>query len=138
MENCLFCQIVSGEADRFLIYEDDATMAFLDIFPISHGHLLIVGKNHAENIFEMTEAELAAVAKVSLKLSTLLKDVLNPDGLMVAQLNGAAAGQTVFHYHMHLIPRQQCDSMDIHTRVPGDRVALGQLQQQLRQALGTT
>ena len=138
MDNCIFCQIISGEADRFLVYEDDLTMAFLDIFPVSHGHLLIVSKEHAENLFELSEEALVAVIKSSKKLAQLIKDVLEPDGIMVAQLNGAAAGQTVFHYHMHLIPRRQGDSMDIHSRVPGDRLVLGQLQQTLLAALGTS
>jgi len=118
--DCIFCKIVRGEAAAFKVFEDEHTMAFLDIFPVTDGHTLVVTKQHAENMFEATTESLQAVTATAKRVAHALQEVLKPDGLMVFQLNGAAAGQTVFHYHMHLLPRADGEGLALHTRKPGD------------------
>src|SRR5262245_51394144 len=103
--NCIFCRIVSGEAPAARVHEDALTLTFMDLFPVTRGHTLIITKEHCDNIFEASATALAAVASISRRVALAIRKELAPEGLGVFQLNGAAAGQTVFHYHMHLIPR---------------------------------
>lgn len=132
MPSCVFCRIVRGESPAHLVYEDADTVAFLDIFPVSEGHTLVVTRNHHENIFEASAEELAAVARAAKKVAHALAAVLRPQGLMVFQLNGAAAGQTVFHYHMHLMPRGAGEPLRLHSRTPGEPARLAELAERLR------
>ena len=104
MENCIFCKIVKGEIPCFKIFEDDKVLAFADINPITDGHLLIIPKKHAENIWETSEEDLLAIHRTSKKLAQAIKSALNPDGVAVLQLNGRGVNQVVMHYHLHLIP----------------------------------
>jgi histidine triad (HIT) family protein len=122
--DCIFCQIVAGRAPSFRIDEDDATLSFLDIFPVAEGHTLVVTKQHFDNVYEATPEALAAVGTASRRAAHAIREALLPDGLGVFQLNGAAAGQTVFHYHMHLIPRMQGQEFKLHSRVRGDDASL--------------
>ena len=117
--SCIFCKIVRGEAPSFRVFEDALTLAFMDIAPVSDGHVLVITREHFTNIFEATPEALAAVAKSSLRIAGALREELAPAGLAVAQLNGEAAGQTVFHYHVHLIPRKPGDGFLMHGRAPG-------------------
>jgi histidine triad (HIT) family protein len=117
---CIFCAIVSGDAPCVKLHEDDLTITFLDLFPVARGHTLIVTKEHYDDIFSVSPEALSGVAANSIRLSSAIDKALAPDGLSVVQLNRAAAGQTVFHYHMHLIPRMQGDKLDIHSRIQGD------------------
>ena len=126
-DNCIFCKIVRGEAPVAKVYEDEHTLALMDIFPVTDGHTLVITKEHAENVFEASTEALQAVAATAKRVAHALKDTLHPDGLMVFQLNGAAAGQTVFHYHMHLMPRADGEPLALHTRVPGDPQRLATL-----------
>ena len=103
--DCIFCKIVAGTAPSAKVYEDDHTLAFMDLMPVSRGHTLVIPKSHYENLFEIEAPLLAAVADVSHKLAPAIQSAFEPDGLRIFQLNGAAAGQTVFHYHMHLLPK---------------------------------
>jgi len=118
-KDCVFCRILSGDLPSHRIYEDEWTYAFLDIFPVNEGHVLVITRNHYENIFEATPESLVAVTGTVATIAEAIRQVFNPDGLTVAQLNGEAAGQTVFHYHTHLIPRRQGDPMDLHSRSQG-------------------
>ncbi len=136
--DCLFCRIVAGDLPCHRIHEDALTLAFMDIFPVSDGHTLVITKTHAADIFAASEAALTAVAASARRIAHALRSVLTPDGLMVFQLNGAAAMQTVFHYHMHLLPRRAGDTLALHTRVPGDPLRLAALAAQLRAALDDT
>src|SRR5262245_2947734 len=122
--DCIFCRIVAGEAPCHRVYEDAHTLVFMDICPVSDGHTLVITKQHAETIFEADEPALTAVAATARRVAHALRTVLTPDGLMVFQLNGAAAMQTVPHYHMHLLPRRDVEPLALHTRVPGDPVRL--------------
>lgn len=127
---CIFCAIATGNAPCVKLHEDDLTITFLDLFPVSRGHALIVTKKHYDDIFSITPDALSRVATHSVRLASAIDRALKPDGLSVVQLNRAAAGQTVFHYHMHLIPRLQGDKLEIHSRIKGDNdelVAVGQL-----------
>jgi histidine triad (HIT) family protein len=133
--DCIFCKIVSGEAPAHVVCEDERTLAFMDIFPVAEGHTLIIPKRHGENLFDTDEACLQAVIARSRQVGRAIRRVLAPDGIGVHQLNGAAAGQTVFHYHMHLIPRNQGDALALHGRKPGDPEALASLAARLGEAL---
>jgi histidine triad (HIT) family protein len=104
-DDCIFCRIVRGEVPCFQVCEDDRTLTFMDIFPVAEGHTLVITKEHFSDIFEVDGETLAAVAAASLRVAQAIRRALNPDGLGVFQLNGSAAGQSVFHYHMHRIER---------------------------------
>lgn len=133
---CIFCRIVAGQAPCHRVYEDPAVLAFMDIRPVSRGHTLIIPKPHFENLFEASEDAMAAVARVSVRLANAIRAVCEPDGVFVAQTNGVAAGQTVFHYHLHLIPRWYGSGPQIHGRVEADSAQLSDLAARLRSALG--
>ncbi len=105
MNDCLFCKIIKGEIPSFKVFEDEHAYAFLDINPVSIGHTLVVPKMHADQIFRLPPEELAGVMPAVQRVATLLKKRLNCEGLVLSQLNGEEAGQTVFHVHFHLIPR---------------------------------
>ena len=122
--NCIFCAIVSGRAPAHRVYEDQRILIFMDLFPAHEGHTLIIPKRHGENLFEVDKADLDAIIRASVSLGEALKRVFAPDGIAVMQLNGAAAGQTVFHYHMHLIPRRAGEGFGVHGKNRGDAAVL--------------
>ncbi|WP_373501652.1 HIT family protein [Desulfococcus sp.] len=105
MKDCIFCKIIRGEIPSTRIYEDERVFAFMDIHPISKGHALVIPKVHAENIWEMASEDLAAVHAASKAIAHALRSALDTEGIAVLQLNGAAVGQVVMHYHLHLVPR---------------------------------
>ena len=109
MENCVFCNLANGIWDSATLYEDDDFRVILDLGPASRGHALILPKAHYANIYEIPE-ELAAKAIVlAKKMAGIMTEALGCDGFNIVQNNGEAAGQTVFHFHMHLIPRYKDD-----------------------------
>ena len=97
---------MKGEIPCFKVYEDERVLAFEDINPIAEGHTLIIPKNHAENLWEISAEDLTAIHLASQKLIHAIKVALNPDGVAVLQLNGIGANQLVMHYHLHLMPRR--------------------------------
>ena len=109
-----------GGKPGFVRIDDERTLTFMDIFPVAEGHTLVITKEHFGNIFEVDGDALAAVAATSLRVAQAIRRALTPDGLGVFQLNGAAAGQTVFHYHMHLLPRNTGEAFTLHSRNRGD------------------
>ena len=112
-ENCIFCKIANGEIPAATLYEDDDFRVILDLNPASKGHALVLPKEHAANAFELDE-ELAGKAFVTAKkIGAKLCGGLGCAGLNILQNNGTAAGQTVFHFHMHLIPRYDKDSVGL-------------------------
>ena len=118
-ENCIFCKIANGEIPSATLYEDEDFRVILDLGPASKGHALILPKEHAANIFELPD-DLAAKAIVLAKnIAATLKEGLNADGVNIVQNNGEAAGQTVFHFHMHIIPRYKGDTVNM-TWKPGE------------------
>lgn len=104
-KTCIFCRIISGEIPAKTIYEDEDFKVILDANPASKGHALILPKNHCANIYEIDEDILAKASKLAKKLAVHMSEVLGCDGFNLLQNNGEVAGQTVFHFHMHLIPR---------------------------------
>lgn len=127
MRDCIFCKIVAGVARAQRVHEDELTVSFMDLFPASRGHLLIVPKRHFSDILGADDASLARVVANSRRIALALKRALAPDGIGVHQLNGAAAGQTVFHYHMHLIPRRMGDPTGFHGRRQASEVELAEV-----------
>ena len=113
MDGCIFCKIANGEIPSATLYEDDDFRVILDVGPATKGHSLILPKAHYANLFEMPEELLAKAAKLAKNMSTKLKDVLGCAGLNIIQNNGEAAGQTVFHFHIHLIPRYENDGLGV-------------------------
>jgi len=111
--DCIFCKIAAGEIPSVGVYEDDRVFAFMDINPLSEGHLLIIPKAHAATIYEITEDDFLAVMSATHKLAAAVKKALNPDGINLLQLNGRAANQVVPHLHMHIVPRWSGDGLTI-------------------------
>lgn len=109
--DCPFCLIIRGETPAHIVHEDEATVAFLDIFPWSEGHTLVVPRIHRDDLFDATPDEAAAVARSVAAVARLLRRELGADGVNIVQNNGRAAGQQVFHYHVHLIPRRENDHL---------------------------
>ncbi len=103
--DCVFCRIVGRQAPASLVFQDAQVVAFMDIFPSSPGHVLVVPARHAVTIWDLQEQEAAHLFAVAVRLARAIRDVLQPNGLNVLQSNGKAAGQEVFHFHLHLIPR---------------------------------
>ena len=134
-EACIFCRIVSGEAPAHRVFEDERTLIFMDIFPVADGHTLVIPKRHCTDLLDAEEPDLASVIVQSRRVARAIRQVLEPDGIGVFQLNGAAAGQTVFHYHMHLIPRMRGDTLQVHSRTPGDPPRLAETARRLAAAM---
>ena len=110
----VFAQILEGKMPAHKVFENDQTLAFLDIMPVSLGHTLIIPKTKAENIFELENESGSAVFITTKKLAHAIRASLKPTGLVLTQLNGADAGQTVFHYHMHIIPVYEKTPLRMH------------------------
>ena len=119
MDNCLFCKIANGEIPAATLYEDENFRVILDLGPASKGHALILPKAHAANIYELSDEMAAKAMILAKKMATAMTEALKCDGFNIVQNNGECAGQTVFHFHMHLIPRYQGDTVGI-TWTPGE------------------
>ena len=113
MSDCVFCKIVAGQIPSTLVFEDAHALAFMDLGQVNPGHVLVAVKKHAENLYALDDAQAAALAKASVRVSRAIRDAFKPEGLSVYQANGKAAGQTVFHYHVHLLPRHAGDGMEL-------------------------
>lgn len=111
--DCIFCKIVNGEIPSFTIYEDEELKVIFDRFPSSIGHTLLIPKKHVETIFDLDPDKGARLFKRAILISNVLKETLRFDGMNMLQNNGEAAGQTVNHFHLHLIPRYQDDHVRI-------------------------
>jgi histidine triad (HIT) family protein len=118
--NNIFAKIIRGEAPCFKVYEDDKTLAFMDIMPQVEGHTLVIPKEGAESIFDLSSDAAAAMINTTKKVAAAVKEVTNAPGILLAQLNGPAAGQTVFHIHMHILPRYHGIDLKIHAAAKGD------------------
>lgn len=105
MSDCIFCKIIDGTIPSAKIYEDEHVYAFMDIMPLTKGHTLIIPKNHKENVYDLSEEEASNLFKVVPKIASALKDTYGPIGMNLINNNGAHAGQSVFHFHLHFIPR---------------------------------
>lgn len=113
MENCVFCKIIAGQIPASIVYQDDQTIAFMDIGAVNPGHVLVVAKPHVENIFGLDDALAAAVMRTTARVARALKTTFAPEGVNLFQANGAVAEQTVFHFHVHVLPRRSGDGMKL-------------------------
>lgn len=112
-ENCIFCKIAAGEIPSTTLYEDDDFRVILDISPASKGHALILAKEHYANLYELDDVLASKALVLAKKMIIKLTDIVKCDGYNVLQNNGVDAGQTVFHFHIHLIPRYKDDNVNI-------------------------
>lgn len=112
-ENCIFCKILAGEIPSTAVYEDDDFKAILDVNPAARGHVIILPKNHAANIYEFPDEDASKIMMVAKKIATAIEKAYHCDGVNILQNNGEAAGQTVFHLHVHVIPRFKGDTVNI-------------------------
>ena len=120
--DCLFCKIIAGEIPSTRVYEDERTIAFMDINPATRGHLLVVPREHTRDLLTIEPKDLSAVAKAAKKLGILAVERLGADGVNLLNSCGRSAWQTVFHFHMHVIPRYAGDPLRLPwTPEPGDR-----------------
>ena len=108
---CIFCRLVSGEIPCAKVYEDDLTIAFMDIGQVNPGHVLVATKRHAATLFDITAAEAAAVMQTAQQVARAVQVAFDPPGLTLLQANGREGDQTVFHFHMHVVPRHQDDGI---------------------------
>jgi histidine triad (HIT) family protein len=129
-DECVFCKIRDGQLPAMKVYEDERTLAIMDINPLTSGHCLVITRAHAATLWEAEVDDLQAAIVTAQKVAKAVREALKPDGINVLQANGAAAFQSVFHFHLHLIPRWNKDGKGFDwTPVPGDRaqiIALGE------------
>lgn len=119
--DCVFCKIVAGEIPSFAICEDDASYAFMDINPANAGHALVVPRRHAADLFAIDAGDLAAVTRTAQRVARAVNVAIAPAGLNLVQCNGEAAGQSVFHFHLHVLPRASGDELKMNWGLrPGD------------------
>lgn len=134
--DCIFCKIVAGEIPCFKLYEDVATLAFMDINPVHPGHALVIPKAHEADVLEVSEDAIAAVAATARQVAKAVQEVVDPDGLNLVQCNGKAAAQSVPHFHMHVLPRKDGDGLALNWGLePGDMDEIGALAERIRAAL---
>ncbi len=134
-ESCIFCKIIRGAIPAIKVCEDEHTLTFMDIQPASSGHALVISKTHAANLLEIAEPDLLAVTRTTRRIARAVQKALAPDGLRISQFNGAAAGQTVLHYHVHIVPMREGQRAGAHGRAPGDPEELKALAARIREAL---
>jgi len=113
MTDCVFCRIVGKQIPATVVHEDAHTLCFMDIGQVNPGHVLVAAKAHAENIYALDEAQAAAVFCSATRVARAIRAAFSPEGLSVYQANGRAAGQTVLHFHVHLVPRRAEDGMNL-------------------------
>ncbi len=134
--DCVFCRIRDGQIPSTRIYEDERTLAFMDINPLNEGHTLVIPRAHAATLFEADEADLRAAIATAKRVATAVRTALQADGLNMLQANGAAAFQSVPHFHLHLIPRFTGDGKGFDWPiVPGDRGRIQATAEKIRRAL---
>jgi histidine triad (HIT) family protein len=125
---CIFCSIVAGGAPAYVIAEDERTLAFLDIFPLTLGHTLVIPKQHADDLLDAAPDDVAAVARMAQRVAQRVRAELRAPGVNLLQATGAIALQTVFHLHVHVLPRYPDDGFHVSfDRRPGDPDALAAL-----------
>jgi len=109
--DCIFCAIVAGRAPAEVIFEDEETIAFMDVNPANPGHILVIPKRHVRDIYKLDEETAAAVMRTTVRVARAIRAALKPDGMNLLQANGRTAGQSVFHFHVHIVPRWHGDGL---------------------------
>ncbi len=135
-KNNVFAKILAGELPSYSVYSDDHCLAFMDLMPQSPGHTLVIPKAPAENLFDVPEEALRATIVATQKVAAAVKEAFAAEGVMIAQLNGAAAGQTVFHLHFHIIPRNQGADLTMHAKEMADGAMLAEHAERIKACLG--
>jgi histidine triad (HIT) family protein len=132
-EDCIFCKVLAGDLPSEKIYEDEHTVAVMDINPWTRGHAVVIPRKHAENLFEIEDGELEHVVVAAKRVATKMRDTLDCDGLNLLQSNGRAAWQTIFHLHFHVIPRYEDDPLELPVRPqPADPEDLAEVAKVIR------
>lgn len=134
-QNNIFAKILRGEVPSVPVYEDDKTLAFMDVMPQVEGHTLVIPKAPAENLFDLPTEDLTALAASTQKVARAVKAAFEAPGIMIMQLNGPAAGQTVFHIHNHILPREDGIDLRLHAREMADTEILKAHAEKIRAAL---
>jgi histidine triad (HIT) family protein len=131
--NCIFCKIIAGAIPCFKLHEDAHTLAFLDINPANPGHSLVIPKNHAPNLIASADDDLAHVMATVRRVAAAVEKTLKPYGINLLQANGPGAAQSVFHFHMHILPRAKDDNLLMNWGLkPGDKAELAALAERIR------
>ena len=131
----IFARILRGDAPAHVVYDDDHTLAFMDVMPQVEGHTLVIPKAPGENLFDTAPEALAHTIRTTQKVAAAVRSAFSADGIMIAQLNGAAAGQSVFHLHFHIMPRQHGIDLRMHARDMADPQVLAEHAERIRSAL---
>ena len=132
-DDCIFCKIVAGEIPAHRVDEDERTIAFMDLNPWTRGHALVIPREHSANLYEIGEADLAATAAAAQRLARRMKERLGCDGINLINSCEPAAWQTVFHFHVHVIPRYDDDPLQLPTRPrEADQDELAKVAEELR------
>jgi histidine triad (HIT) family protein len=132
-EDCIFCKVLAGEIPSESVYEDEHTVAVMDINPWTRGHVVVVPRRHAENLFEISDEDLQHVIVAAKRVATKVRDTLDCDGVNLLQSNGRAAWQTIFHLHVHVIPRYEDDPLQLPIRPePAEPEELAQVAREIR------
>ena len=134
-ESNVFAKVLRGEIPCHKLYEDEDTLAFLDIMPRSEGHALVITKEKARDLFDVSPQALAKLMEVVQKLAPQIRDAVGADGVLIQQFNGPAAGQTVFHLHVHIVPRKEGEPLKAHAGAMEDQAKLAATAEKIRQAL---
>lgn len=133
---CIFCKIVAGQIPCFKLYEDADTLAFMDINPGNDGHALAIAKAHHPDLYAMPPALLGAVAATAQRVAKAVKTALSPDGINMVQANGKGAEQSVFHFHLHILPRRIGDDLKMNWgHRPGDMARIKQIYEKVKAAI---
>lgn len=133
---CIFCKIIAGDIPCYKIYEDGETLAFMDINPGNDGHCLVIPKEHGPDLYEISEAAISAAARTARKVARAVKAVVEPDGINLVQANGEGALQSVFHFHLHVLPRVIGDELKMNWgHSPGDLETIKALGEKIAAAM---
>ena len=130
--DCIFCKIIRGEIPCFKVYEDDDVLAFMDVNPVAEGHVLVIPKHHSRDILETPPEWVGKTFAGAGRVARAVQKSLAPDGINIVQANGPGAKQSVFHLHVHVIPRAMDDGLTMNWELePGDMAAIGQLAEKI-------
>ncbi|SCA57661.1 Histidine triad (HIT) protein [Candidatus Terasakiella magnetica] len=134
--DCVFCKILKGEIPSFKVYDDDHTYGFMDINPANAGHVLVIPKYHAPNIYEIPKDWVSDCMITAQKIAKAVHEVTRPDGINILQANGEGAAQSVHHFHIHVLPRSNDDGLKMNWElVPGDMDEIAALAEKIKSAL---
>jgi histidine triad (HIT) family protein len=134
--NNIFAKILRGEIPAFKVYEDERTLAFMDVMPQSEGHTLVIPKTAARNLFDIDPESLASLIKSTQHVAKAVQKAFKPDGMRIIQFNEPAAGQTVFHIHFHIVPCYEGETLRGHSREMADKAVLAEHAERVIRALG--